>query len=46
MIDGLTVSISKDLDSWEDFLLKEEVGNIFQSPVMITAYSKELARAP
>lgn len=42
MYNKLEISISKDFDSWEDFLQKEEAGNIFQSPVLIPAYSKTL----
>jgi hypothetical protein len=36
------IFLSKDFDKWEDFLQKEEAGNIFQSPVMIPAYVKAL----
>jgi hypothetical protein len=36
------ILLSKDFSKWEDFLQKEEAGNIFQSPVMIPAYVKAL----
>jgi hypothetical protein len=35
------MSLSKNFDEWEDFLRKEN-GNIFQSTIMIPAYSKAL----
>jgi lipid II:glycine glycyltransferase (peptidoglycan interpeptide bridge formation enzyme) len=37
----MKISLSKNFDEWEDFLRKEN-GNIFQSPIMIPAYSKAL----
>jgi hypothetical protein len=36
---GLRVSLSEDLVSWEDFLSKDDFGNIFQSAVISPAYS-------
>jgi len=46
MIKGLRISLSKDFSRWEDFLLKDDGGNIFQSTVMIPAYSRELKFKP
>jgi lipid II:glycine glycyltransferase (peptidoglycan interpeptide bridge formation enzyme) len=42
----LEISILKDFSEWEDFLQKEEAGNIFQSPVMMQAYSNALKFDP
>jgi len=36
------IYLSKDFDKWENFLQKEEAGNIFQSPVILPAYVRAL----
>lgn len=38
----MDVKITNDFEKWEEFLKKEYAGNIFQSPVIISAYSKAL----